>query len=147
MSRMNNCWANSGIKSSNSHIKHSATWKTRGNRKHVAYRNTVFWPRFAWVNLNWPPMWRCGRLKLTQSWPCMLRPLLQCGIKSSNSHIKHASNLKTRGNCVVLLTVILYSTLRRKFVRVNLNWTTYVAGWSWHRADTVCLACHGSGPN
>ena len=22
----------------------------------------------------------------------------------------------------------------------------YVAGWSWHRADTVCFTCHGSGP-
>ena len=30
---------------------------------------------------------------------------------------------------------------------VNRIWPAYVAGWSWQRADTVCFACHGSGPN
>ena len=29
---------------------------------------------------------------------------------------------------------------------LNLDWPTYVAGWSWHRADNVCLTCHASGP-
>ena len=28
----------------------------------------------------------------------------------------------------------------------NVNWPTYVAGWSWQRADSVCFACHSSGP-
>ena len=27
----------------------------------------------------------------------------------------------------------------QNLARVNRIWPTYVAGWSWHRADTVCL--------
>ena len=28
----------------------------------------------------------------------------------------------------------------------NAFWPTYVAGWSWHRVDTVCFTYHSSGP-
>ena len=30
--------------------------------------------------------------------------------------------------------------------RITRIWPTYVTGWSWRRADTVCFACQGSGP-
>ena len=32
------------------------------------------------------------------------------------------------------------------FNSFNVNGRTYVAGWSWQRADIVCIACHSSGP-
>ena len=33
-----------------------------------------------------------------------------------------------------------------RFARVNLDLPTHVAGWSWHRVDTLCFPCHGNEP-
>ena len=47
----------------------------------------------------------------------------------------------------ISLEPISWSTLERLLARANAFWPTYVAGWSWHRADTVCFVCRSSGQN
>ena len=49
------------------------------------------------------------------------------------------------GFCSNLRAIIVYRRLQQNLARVNRIWPAYVAGWSWHKADTVCIACHSSG--